>query len=59
MPGADSLTVLLVVQVSLIGMLQRLPRTLVSSQVIFFAMVLGAATMGMGGQVTVLNCYLL
>jgi hypothetical protein len=39
--------------------LQRLPGTFVSGQMIFFSVVLGAATMGMGSQVLVLGSYLL
>jgi len=57
--GAGSLMLLLCVQVSLIGVLKRLPGTFVSGRVIFFSVVLGAATMGMGSQVMVLGSYLL
>ncbi|HUD98181.1 MAG TPA: hypothetical protein VMR62_01310 [Bryobacteraceae bacterium] len=59
MPGSGSLMLLLGVQVSLIGVLQRLSGTFVSGQVIFLSVVLGAATMGVGGQVTVFGGYLL
>ena len=59
MPGPGLLMLLLWVQVSLIGVLEVLSGTFVSRQVIFFSVVLGAAAMGMGGQVTVLRGYLL
>ena len=59
MPGPGSLVLLLGVQVSLIGVLQRLSGTFVSGQVIFFSVVLGAAAMGMGSQIMVLGRYLL
>ena len=50
---------LLCLQVSLIGVLQRLSGAFMSGQVIFFSVVLSAATMGMGSQVMVLGSYLL
>jgi hypothetical protein len=46
-------------QVSLIGVLLGLSGAFVSGQVIFFSVVLGAGTMGMGGEVTVFGSYLL
>ena len=59
MLGAGLLMLLLCVQVSLIGVLKVLSGAFMSGQVIFFSVVLGAAAMGMGGQVTVLRGYLL
>jgi hypothetical protein len=50
---------LLRLQVSLVGVLKILSGAFVSGQVIFFSMVLGAATMGVGSKVTVLGGYLL
>ena len=40
-------------------MLKGMPGAFMSGQVIFFSVVLGAAAMGMGSQVTVLRGYLL
>jgi hypothetical protein len=50
---------LLCLHESLIGVLQGLSGVLVSGQVIFFSVVLRAATMGVGGKVMVLGGYLL
>jgi hypothetical protein len=50
---------LLCEQVSLIGVLKDLSGAFVSGQVIFFSVVLGAATMGVGSKVLVLGSYLL
>jgi hypothetical protein len=55
MPGPGLVMLLLWVQVSLIGVLEVLSGAFVSGQVIFFPVVLGATTMGMGGQVTMLR----
>jgi hypothetical protein len=49
----------LCVQVTLVGVLQTLSGALMSGQVIFFSVVLGAATVGVGPKVTVLSRYLL
>ncbi|MGO4879659.1 MAG: hypothetical protein ACLP59_02420 [Bryobacteraceae bacterium] len=59
MPGLGPLMLLLGMQVCLIGMLLGLPGAFVSGQVIFLSVVLGAATMGVGGQVPVFGSYLL
>ena len=59
MPGPGLLMLVGGVQVSLIGVLAFLSGTFISSQVVFFSVVLGATTMGMGGQITVLRGYLL
>jgi hypothetical protein len=59
MLGPGSLMLLLWVQVSLIGVLKGLSGAFVSGQVIFFSVVLGAATMGMDSKVMVLGSYLL
>ena len=59
MPGPGRLTLHWRVQVSLIGVLKVLSGTFMPGQVVFFSMVLGAATMGVGSQVTVLSRYLL
>ena len=50
---------LLRVQVSLIGVLKRLPGAFVSGQAIFLSMVLGAGRMGVCGIATMLGGYLL
>jgi hypothetical protein len=55
----DFLMSLLRLQVSLVGVLKILSGAFVSGPVIFFSMVLGAATMGVGSKVTVLGGYLL
>ncbi len=59
MPGLSSLMLLLAVQVSLIRVLQRLSGTFVSGQVIFLSVVLGAAPMGVSGQIPMFGGYLL
>jgi len=59
MPGPGPLMLLLCVQVRRIGVLKALPGAFMSAQVIFFSVVFGAGTMGMGGNVTVLGSYLL
>ena len=59
MPGGGLLMLLLCVQVSHIGVLQGLSGVLMSGEVIFFSVVLGAATMGVGRKVAVLSGYLL
>ena len=59
MPGPGSLMLFLCVQVSLIGVLKGLSGAFMPGQVIFFSVVLGAATMGMGSEVMVLGSYLL
>ena len=56
-PGLPMLV--LWVQESLIGVLKDMSGALMSGQVIFFSVVLGAATMGVGSQVTVFSRYLL
>ncbi len=56
-PGLRML--LLCVQVSLVGVLKVLSGAFMSGQVIFFPVVLGAATMGVGSKVTVFGSYLL
>jgi len=56
-PG--SLMLVLCVQVGLVGVLMGLPGTFMPGQVIFFSVVLGAATMGMGGKIMVLGSNLL
>jgi hypothetical protein len=50
---------LLFLQVSLIGVLKRLPGTFVPGEVIFLPVVLGAGEMCMCGTPTVLGSYLL
>jgi len=50
---------LLGLQVSRIGMLLGLSGAFMPGRVIFFSVVLGAATMGVGSQVAVLGGYLL
>jgi hypothetical protein len=50
---------LLRLQVSLIGVLQRMSGTFMSGQVIFFSVMLSAATMGVGSQVMVFGSNLL
>ena len=57
--GAASLMLILCMQVCLIGVLKALSGAFGSGQVIFFSVVLGAATMGVGAKVTVLCSYLL
>ena len=57
--GPGSLVLLLCLQISLVGVLKGLSGAFMSSQVIFFSVVLGAATMGMSGKVMVLSSYLL
>jgi hypothetical protein len=47
------------VQVGLIRMLKSLSGAFVPGQVIFFTVMLGAGTVGVGGKVAVLGCYLL
>ena len=59
MPGPGLLMLLLWVLVSIIAVLKVQSRAFMSGQVIFFSVVLGAAAMGMGSQVTVLRGYLL
>ena len=59
MPGPGLPMLLLCEQVSLIGVLKDLSGAFVSGQVIFFSVVLGAATMGVGSKVLVLGSYLL
>lgn len=59
MLGPGLLMLVLCVQVSLIGVLKDLSGRFMSSQMIFFSMLLGAGTMGMGSKVTVLSSYLL
>jgi hypothetical protein len=56
-PGLRML--LLWVLVSLIGVLKGLSGTLMSGQVVFFSVVLGAGTMGVGSKVLVLGSDLL
>ena len=56
---SGTLMPLLSLQVSLIGVLKGLSGAFMPGQVIFFSVVLGAATMGMGSQVMVLGSYLL
>ena len=46
-------------QVSLIGVLECLPGAFMSSQVIFFSVVLGPGPMCVGSRVPVLSSYLL
>jgi hypothetical protein len=53
------LVLILCVQVRLIGVLEGLSGALMSGQVIFFSVMLGAATMGVGGKVLVFSSYLL
>jgi hypothetical protein len=59
MLGAGLLMLLLCVQVSLIGVLKVLSGAFMSGQVIFFSVVFGAGTMGVGSKVTVFGSYLL
>jgi hypothetical protein len=59
MPGLGLLMLLLCLQVSHIGVLQGLSGVFMSGEVIFFSVVLGAGTMGVGSKVTVLSGYLL
>jgi hypothetical protein len=49
------LTLLLCVQVSLIGVLEALSGAFMSGQVIFFSVVLATGTMGVGSEVMVLR----
>ena len=55
MAGPGHLMFLLCVQVSLIGVLKQLSGAFMSGQVIFFAVVLRAGTMGVGSKVVVLS----
>jgi hypothetical protein len=57
--GSLMLVLILCVQVRLIGVLEGLSGALMSGQVIFFSVMLGAATMGVGGKVLVFSSYLL
>jgi hypothetical protein len=57
--GPGFLMLVLWVQVSLIGVLKGLSGAFMPGQVILFSVVLGAATMGVGGKVMVLGSYLL
>src|ERR1017187_10481762 len=59
MLGPGLLMLLLWVPVSLIGVLKGLSGAFMSGLVIFFSVVLGAGTMGVGSQVRVLRSYLL
>jgi hypothetical protein len=59
MPVTGSLMLVLCVQVRLIGVLEGLSGALMSGQVIFFSVMLGAAPMGVGGKVLVFSSYLL
>jgi hypothetical protein len=59
MLGPGLLMLLLWVPVSLIGVLKGLSGAFMSGLVIFFSVVLGAGTMGVGSQVMVLGSYLL
>jgi len=58
-PGLGVLMLALWVQVRLIRVLKGLSGTLMSGQVIFFTVMLGAGTMGVSGKVMVLSSYLL
>jgi hypothetical protein len=53
------LMLVLCLQVRLVGVLKDLSGGFMSGQVIFFSMLPGARTTGMGSQVTVLSSYLL
>ena len=53
--GPGLLMLLLCVQVSLIGVFQNLSGAFMSGQVIFFSVVLGTGTMGVGSKVVVLS----
>ena len=57
--GPGLLVLLLREQIHLIGVLQCLSGAFMSGQVIFFSVVLGAGTMGVGSKVMVLRSYLL
>ena len=57
--GSLMLVLILCVQVRLIGVLEGLSGALMSGQVIFFSVVLGAAAVGMDSKVPVLERYLL
>jgi len=59
MLGAHLLVLLLCDQIGLVSVLLELSRAFVSGQVIFFSVVLGAATMSVSGKVPVLSSYLL
>ncbi len=52
--GPGRLMLLLCVQVSLIGVLKGLSGAFMSGQVIFFSVMLGTRTMGVGSKVVVL-----
>ena len=58
-PRPESWMLVLWVHVRLVGVLQALSGTFMSGQVIFFSVLLGAGTMGVGGKVPVLGGYLL
>jgi len=55
MAGPGLLMPLLCVQVSLVGVFKDLSGAFMSGQVIFFSVVLGAGTMGVGSKVVVLS----
>jgi hypothetical protein len=59
LPGPRPLALCLCDQVCLIGVLTALPGAFISGQVIFFAVMFGAGTMGMRGNVTAFGRYLL
>ena len=59
MLGPGPLMPALQVQVGIIGVLKGLSGALMSGQVTFFSVMLGAGTMGMDCKVTVLSRYLL
>jgi hypothetical protein len=55
MPVRGPLMLLLCLQVRFIGVLEGLSGALMSGQMIFFSVVLGAGTMGVGSEVMVLR----
>ena len=57
--GAGLPMLLLQVQVSPVGVLKALSGAFMSGEVIFFSVVLGAGTMGVGSKVVMLSGYLL
>jgi hypothetical protein len=59
MPGRAPLMLALLLQVSLIGVFLSLSGAFMSAQVIFFARVLGAGTVGMAAKVAAFGSYLL
>jgi len=59
MLGRGLAMLILLKQVSLVGVLQVLSRAFMPGQAIFFSVMLGAAAMGMGSKVMVLSRYLL